>query len=237
MACSCPVCRSGDARDKRLRSSLHVATHNKSILIDAGPDLRQQVLRAGIEWVDALLLTHAHRDHLGGLGELRSLVLKHKQAIPLYASAYVLECIRKEFAYLFTKKTQQAVSNFKIFPIEGHALNVNCLTVVPIQVYHHALPIWGFRIGELTYITDAKVIAEEEVAKMRGTTVLVVNALQQAPHPSHFNLKEAITLAQTVNAKVTYLTHISHHLGFYQAVSKKLPRNIHLAYDGLRFNV
>jgi len=237
IACSCPTCHSSDSKDKRLRSSIYLTQHDTSILIDSGPDLRQQVLSAGIERLDALLLTHGHRDHTGGLSEMRSFVFKHEKEIPLYASAHVLECLQQEFTYLFARTPHQEISNFELHTIENCPFQIENLTVVPIRVYHHTLPIWGFRLGELTYITDAKSIAEEEIAKIRGTTVLIVNALQREPHLAHFSLTEAIALAQQVNAKVTYLTHISHCLGFHKKVSKELPRGIYLAYDGLKVSL
>jgi phosphoribosyl 1,2-cyclic phosphate phosphodiesterase len=195
------------------------------------------LLREKVEQIDALLLTHEHRDHAGGLGEMRSLVLKNKKAIPTYASTQVLACLRRECTYLFEKTPRQEAPNFELYPIENCPFDAEGLTVVPIQVYHNTLPIWGFRIGELTYITDAKFIAEEEITKMKGTTILIVNALQRKLHPAHFNLKEAISLAQQVNAKATYLTHISHHLGLHREVSRELPDGIHLAYDGLKLSL
>lgn len=237
IACSCPTCCSLDAKDQRLRSAIYLTQHGKSILIDSGPDLRQQLLRARTEQIDALLLTHEHRDHTGGIGEMRSLILKNKKAIPIYASTQVLACLRREYDYLFKKTPCQEAPNFELYPIENSPFNVACLTVVPIQVYHKTLPIWGFRIGDLTYITDAKFITEKEITKARGTTILILNALQRKPHSAHFSLEEAIALAQQVNAKATYLTHISHHLGLYQEVSKELPGGIHLAYDGLQLRL
>jgi phosphoribosyl 1,2-cyclic phosphate phosphodiesterase len=237
VACSCPTCCSSDAKDQRLRSSIYLTKRDKGILIDSGPDLRQQLLRARIERIDALLLTHAHRDHTGGLGEMRSLMLKNKKAIPTYASAQVLARLRREFTYLFEKTPCDEVPNFELYPIENLPFDVACLTVVPIQVYHNALPIWGFRVGELTYITDAKFITEKEITKVRGTKLLILNALQKKPHPAHFNLEEAIALAQQVNAKTTYLTHVSHHLGLHQEISGELPGGIYLAYDGLQLRL
>jgi phosphoribosyl 1,2-cyclic phosphate phosphodiesterase len=237
IACSCPTCCSSDARDQRLRSAIYLTKHDKNILIDSGPDLRQQLLRARIEQIDALLLTHEHRDHTGGLGEMRSLILKNKKAIPTYASTQVLACLRREFTYLFEKTPCQEAHNFELYPIKDCPFEVACQTVVPIQVYHNTLPIWGFRIGDLTYITDAKFITEKEITKVRGTAILILNALQRKLHPAHFSLEEAIALARQVNAKVTYLTHISHHLGLHQEVSKELPGGMHLAYDGLQIRV
>ena len=209
----------------------------KSILIDAGPDLRYQALRAGIKQIDILLVTHEHKDHIGGLHEIRSAVLKQKQPIAVYGRDQVLEHIQQEFHYLFTPVSHQREASFELHTIENRSFEALGIAVTPIQVYHNKLSIWGFRIGELTYVTDAKMIPGEEVAKMRGTRVLVVNALRQEPHPAHYNLEEALALAQKVDAEVTYLTHISHQMGLYAGVSEKLPGNVHLAYDGLQLNL
>ena len=168
---------------------------------------------------------------------MRSIIFRQKKSMPLYASARVVAHLQREFTYLFAKTSYQEIPNFKVHSIEHDAFEVKGLTVAPIQVLHNTLPIWGFRIGELAYITDAKVIAEEEVDKIRGITVLIVNALQQEPHPAHFNLQEALVFARKVGARVTYLTHISHLLGCHQEVSKELPSSIRLAYDGLQFSV
>ncbi|MHA7877405.1 MAG: MBL fold metallo-hydrolase [Bacteroidota bacterium] len=237
IACPCPVCHSSNVQDRRLRSAIQLTEHGKHILIDSGPDLRQQILSMGVNRIDALLLTHGHRDHIGGLDELRSFVYKYKKTIPIYASDYVITHLQQAYAYLFARKAYQKAPNFSLHSIENRPFVVEGLTVIPIRVYHDTLPIWGFRIGQLTYITDAKYITEAEVDKIRGTTVLIVNALQRNPHPAHFSLQEAITLAQQVNAPLTYLTHIGHHLGYHQEVSRGLPSNIHLAYDGLQISV
>lgn len=237
VTCGCPTCHSSEAKDRRLRSSIHIATQGISLLIDAGPDLRQQALSWGVDRIDALLFTHEHRDHTGGLNELKSFVFKQKKSIPIYASPHVLACLQQEFSYLFAGSSYAALPNFELHPIENSPLNIAGLTVVPIRVYHDHLPIWGFKVGAFTYITDAKVIPEEEIAKIRGSAVLVVNALQKQPHPAHFSLKEAIALAQQVGAKVTYLTHIGHRLGLHQAIASELPSGIHLAYDGLQISI
>ncbi len=237
IACSCPTCLSSDARDRRLRSSIYLTQHSQSVVIDAGPDLRYQALRAGIKRLDTLLLTHEHRDHTGGLSEVRSFVLKQNQPLTVYARAQVLEHLQRTFNYLFAKAPYQATPNFELHTIEDCIFSVDGLSVVPIQVYHNTLPIWGFRIGQLIYITDAKVIPEVEIAKMRGSTVLVVNALRKESHPAHFSLEEALALAKKVNTEVTYLTHISHQMGLHEAVSKELPANVHLAYDGLQVSL
>ena len=234
ITCSCPTCHSSDPRDHRLRSAVLLTQQDKHILIDAGPDLRYQLLRAEIKGIDALLLTHEHWDHIGGLNELKNSVLRQKQPLAVYARVQVLEQLQQRFNHLFTKLPYQTTPNFELHPIEDHPFEVHGLAVVPTQVYHNTLPIWGFRIGDLTYITDAKVIPEAEIAKLQGTTVLVVNALRKEAHPAHFSLEEALAFARKVNAEVTYLTHISHQMGLYAEVSKELPDNVHLAYDSLQ---
>ena len=237
IACSCPTCHSSDTKDKRLRSSVYLSDRGKSILIDAGPDLRQQALRADINRLDTILLTHGHRDHIGGLDEIRSLVFKYKKSVPLYASDNLLKRLRMECGYLFTRALHQKVSSLDPHPIDDTPFVVNGLTTIPIRIYHDNLPIWGFRIGKFTYITDASAIAEEEIAKVRGTTVLVVNALRKESNHAHFSLSEAIAFAKEVKAEATYLTHISHHMGLHEEVSKELPANVHLAYDGLQLSL
>ena len=168
---------------------------------------------------------------------MQRFVYQQKKPIPIYASAHVFACFQREHSYLFADTPRQVASHFERHCIESAIFEVEGLPVVPIRVYHNTLPILGFRIGDVTYITDAKSIPKKEVAKIRGTTVLIVNALQKEPKPAHFSLGEAIAFAQQVNAKVTYLTHIGHHLGLHQEVSKELPRNIHLAYDGLQVSL
>ncbi|MEM9416787.1 MAG: MBL fold metallo-hydrolase [Bacteroidota bacterium] len=237
ISCTCPTCASADPRDNRLRSSIHLTQQGKNILIDAGPDLRYQALRAGIQEVDALLITHEHRDHTGGLSEIRSTVLRQEQPVAVYARDQVLEHIQRDFHYLFTPTPQHWRPSFELHEIKKRPFEAFGVAVTPIQVYHNTLPIWGFRIDEFTYITDAKVIPEEEIAKLQGTRVLVVNALRKESHPAHFNLEEALALAQKVGAKVTYLTHISHQMGLHAEVSQELPDNVYLAYDGLQLSV
>lgn len=237
MACTCATCCSPDSQDKRLRSSLHLIHEDRSLLIDAGPDLRQQLLRAEIDQVDSILFTHEHRDHTGGLSEADSLVFKQKKPIALYAGARVLERLQQEYAYLFSQSLHPSIPSFELFTIDYRPFGVDNCSVVPIRVIHDKLPIWGFRLGALTYITDAKAIAEEEIAKVRGTRILIVNALQKETDPKHFSLAEAIAFAQQVNAKETYITHISHCMGRHQEVSQELPPHIHLAYDGLRLSL
>ena len=237
VTCQCHVCCSQDPKDQRLRSSLHLHTQGKSILIDPGPDLRQQVLKAQIHHLDALLITHEHRDHIAGLDEVRSFCYQRQQSIPLYSSPQVLKHLVQTHSYLFTPPYSFGKPFFNLHPIGDNPFQVYHCTVEPLPIYHPQLSILGFRIGNLAYITDAKTIPEIAVKKLQGTTHLIVNALQQAPHFAHFSLSEAIAFAQKVDATTTHLTHISHRMGLHQAVEKTLPDRIHLAYDGLQCNV
>lgn len=237
MTCTCHVCRSLDPKDQRLRSSIYLMQQGKSMLIDAGPDVRQQSLRFAVKQLDALLLTHEHRDHTGGLDELQSFARMQAKPIPMYATTRVLAAIQQEYRYLFARKSSPSDIHFVCHAVQDQPFEAVGVPIVPIHVYHQHLPILGFRIGKVAYITDAKVITQKEISKLHGVAVLIVNALQLAPHPAHFSLSETIELAEKVNAQMTYLTHISHRLGTHQSVTKMLPDNVRLAYDGLQIQV
>ena len=237
VACRCEVCCSLDFRDKRLRSSIHLAIDNKSIIIDACPDFRQQVIGEQINSLDAILFTHAHQDHTGGLDDIRGFNFKQKKALPLYARTHVALQLKSTYNYIFAKDAHPGIPRIKVNLIEDKPFSIDHIAVLPIEVLHDRLPILGFRFDNFTYITDANFIAEEALEKIKGSTILVVNALQKEPHKAHFNLKQAIEVAQQVQAKETYLTHISHKLGLHQEISKELPSNIKLAYDGLKIRL
>lgn len=234
VACGCEVCRSTDPRDKRTRSSVLVETEGKAILIDAGPDLRQQMLREGVRDLDAVLLTHEHMDHIVGMDDLRAFTFAHEppRPVPIFADAATITAVRRVFAYAFSGSKYPGMPRFDLHTITREPFLAQGVPVVPVEVMHHYLPVLGFRIGGLTYLTDAKTITGAEKEKIRGSEVLVVNALRKKEHISHFNLEEALALIEEIAPARAYLTHISHLMGLHAEL--KLPTNVHLAYDGLK---
>lgn len=233
IACTCLVCTSGDYRDNRLRTSVLLEVDGKNIVIDSGPDFRYQMLRAGVKHLDAVVFTHEHKDHVAGLDDIRAFNYHQGEAINVYAHQRVQEALKKEFSYIFAHHPYPGVPQIDLFEIGCHPFEVVGVEFIPIEVMHFKLPVLGFRIADFTYITDAKTISDTEKKKIMGTKLLVVNALQQEKHISHFTLQEAIDFAKEIGAESTYFTHISHRLGTHQEVSKQLPEGIELAYDGL----
>nr|WP_121271454.1 MBL fold metallo-hydrolase [Pedobacter schmidteae] len=233
ITCSCAVCQSADHRDKRLRVSVLVETADKTIVIDSGPDFRYQMLRAGVKDLDAILFTHEHKDHVAGLDDIRPFNYLLKKNIDIYATERVQHALKREFSYIFAEVHYPGLPQIDLHTISDQPFYVGETMVVPLSIMHYKLPILGFRIDDFTYITDAKTIADATLEQVKGTRILVVNALQHEQHISHFTLEEAIEFAQKVGAETTYFTHISHNLGLHGAVEKDLPANIKLAYDGL----
>lgn len=233
VGCRCHVCRSEDERDKRLRSSALVEYNGIRMLIDSGPDLRQQLLRSATDRLDAVLFTHEHADHIMGLDDIRAINFKQGKSMPLYATERTEKAIRGVFGYAFAEQKYPGVPMVHFERIGSGPFHVNGQTVVPIHAMHASMPVTGFRFGDLTYLTDVKTIANEELEKVHGSRVLVVNALRMAEHHSHLNLEEALALAAVIGAERTYLTHISHLLGTHAEVSAKLPVGVELACDGL----
>ncbi|QNL21124.1 MBL fold metallo-hydrolase [Hyphobacterium sp. CCMP332] len=234
IGCDCKVCRSLDFRDDRLRSSVHIEDGDTSIIVDSGPDFRQQVLRERIRKMDALLFTHEHKDHTAGMDDIRSFNFLQKKDMPVYARKEVIEQLKREFAYIFENLPYPGIPRIKVEEIENKSFTIGNTEIIPIEVMHMKLPVFGFRFGDITYITDAKTISEKERKKIRGSKVLVLNALHQKEHYSHLNLKEAIALAKDLKAEKAYFTHISHWMGLHEEVEKDLPENMFLAYDGLK---
>lgn len=238
IACECEVCNSLNYKDKRLRSSVHIEFNGVSLVIDTGPDFRQQMLRERIKKVDAILYTHEHKDHTAGMDDVRSFNFRHDMDMPIYGVPRVLDQLKKEFSYVFSDKKYPGVPRVETREINGSDLfEVNGIEVMPIEVMHYKLPVLGFRIADFTYITDANYISENEIEKIKGTKVLVLNALQKKDHISHFTLAEAIELARHINPEITYFTHISHRLGLHKEVMEELPQNIELAWDGLKIEI
>lgn len=237
IGCGCVVCKSADKKDKRLRVSVWVQTADKSIVIDSGPDFRYQMLRAGVDDLDAILYTHEHKDHVAGLDDIRPFNYILKKRIDIYATERVQEALRREFQYIFAETKYHGLPQINLHTITDQNFKVGQTEVVPFEVMHYKLPILGYRIGDFTYITDAKTISDASLAKIKGTKVLVLNALQKESHISHLTFDEAIAMAEKIGAEQTYFTHISHNLGLQEQVSKELPPNIKLAYDGLTIDL
>lgn len=237
IACDCQVCTSPDPCDKRLRVSVLVEENGKSLLIDSGPDFRYQMLRAGVKHLDAILFTHEHKDHIAGLDDVRAFNYRTQKAIDVYAHTRVQSALRREFAYVFSDFKYPGIPQINLHEITGEKLTIAGVEITPIEVMHFLLPVFGFRIGDFTYITDAKTVSEESRQLIRGSKVLVINALQREDHISHFTLSEALEFASEMGAEKTYLTHISHRMGRHEAVSASLPPGVELAYDGLQLQM
>jgi phosphoribosyl 1,2-cyclic phosphate phosphodiesterase len=233
IGCTCEVCRSLDYRDKRLRSSIHIEVDGLSIVVDTGPDFRQQMLREGTSRLDAVLFTHGHRDHLAGLDDVRAFNFLQGVDMPLYATDMVLEQIKSEFHYAFDQNKYPGIPQLQLHTIHEQPFKIGNVTIAPLPVMHMRLPVLGFRVGNLSYITDANFIPDSTYELIKGTEVLILNALQRDKHVSHFNLEEAIVVARKIGAQRTFFTHISHKLGSHKSVQKELPESIALGYDGL----
>jgi len=236
IGCPCRVCQSLDYRDKRLRSSVFISAPPLSLVIDAGPDFRQQMLRERIDKVDAVLLTHFHKDHTAGLDDLRA--YNYAQgAIPLYAHACTMERIKAEYDYAFEETKYPGAPEMTPVVIDDSPFQIKGVTITPLPVMHAQLEVYGFRTGNFCYVTDANFISEETVQKMEGAKVLIINALQREKHISHFNLEEAMAAAKKIGAAQTFFTHIGHKMGLHAEVEKELPPGIQLASDGLCLEV
>ncbi|MCB7479965.1 MBL fold metallo-hydrolase [Christiangramia sediminis] len=232
-----PVCLSDDTKDKRLRVSILISWNNLNILVDCGPDFRQQMLANNVKKLDAIFYTHEHNDHTAGLDDIRPFFFRQGD-IPVYAHKRVLKALRKRFDYIFTTENKYPGAPGVIeHTIENKPFNFHGLTVTPVEFMHNRLQVFGFRVEDFAYLTDLKSIEDEEVEKLRDLKVLVVSALRIEPHHSHFNLEEALEFIKKVKPETAYLTHISHMLGFHEEVEKTLPENVYLAYDNLKIKV
>lgn len=235
--CQCKVCSSLDYRDKRLRSSVHIEVDGKSFIIDSGPDFRQQVLSNQITRLDALIFTHQHKDHIAGMDDVRGFNFSQQKDMPVFATRPVIDQLKQEFAYVFAADKYPGVPRVVVNEIKNQPFKAEGVTFTPVEVLHYKLPVFGYRVKNFTYITDAKSIAEEEKEKMKGTEVLVLNALQHKQHLSHFTLEESLELIDEIKPRQAFLTHISHNLGMHQEVSRMLPAHVHLAFDSLSLEI
>lgn len=233
IACSCEVCRSVDYRDQRLRSSVLIESEGTQLLVDTGPDFRQQMLVNKVSHLEGVLYTHEHKDHTAGLDDIRSFNFKQKMDMPLYGRPSVLAQLKRDYAYMFAENKYPGVASVALHEIENKPFSVNDVEVIPIEVMHYKLPVYGFRVGNMAYITDAKTIADAEREKLKNLDVLVVNALQKKPHISHFTLDEAVEFIAEITPKRAFITHVGHYMGLHKEVQNELPENIYLAYDGL----
>lgn len=237
IGCSCTVCTSADPKDNRLRSSIFVEVGNVNFVIDTGPDFRYQMLREKITKLDAVLFTHGHKDHTAGMDDVRAFNYFQQKEMDVYASVETQEVLRREFQYVFTNAQYPGVPQIKLHEISNNPFTINGVNIIPIRLLHYRMEVFGFRIGDFTYITDANSIAPEEKEKIKGSKVLVLNALRHETHISHFTLSEAISLAQELNCPQTYFTHISHQLGLHEEINRHLPIGIALAFDGLKIEI
>lgn len=235
IACQCAVCRSTDTRDKRLRTSIMIrCDDDTNMVVDTGPDFRYQMLRACVRRLDAVLVTHAHKDHIAGMDDVRAFNYQQQQSIPVYGTVVTHESLKREFYYAFGEQKYPGVPRLELRPIvAGETFRVGTQSIIPIEVMHYQMPVMGFRVGNFAYITDAKTVSDESKALLKGVHTLVVNALQEEPHISHFTKEEAIAFAEDIQATTTYLTHISHRFGKHEDIEKMLPEGVYVAYDGL----
>lgn len=237
IACPCAVCQSADAKDKRLRTSILIEESGKTFVIDTGPDFRQQMLNSNVKNLDAVIFTHEHKDHTAGFDDIRAFNFVNKKKMEVYASADVQKAIRREFHYIFSDFKYPGIPQINLHLLENKPLTIEGVGFIPIEVMHYKLPVFAFRVGDLTYITDANSISEKEKEKIKGSRVIIINALRRDPHISHFTLDQAVELIKELAPEKAYLTHISHQLGLHEEVQKELPDNIELAFDGLKIQL
>ena len=234
IGCKCDVCISPDPRDKRLRSSVMIEKDGKTLIIDTGPDFRQQMLREHVVNVDAILFTHEHKDHTAGMDDIRAFNFLKQKPMDVYAEERVQNSLRQEFAYVFAEKKYPGVPQVSLHTIDSNPFEADGVAVVPIRAMHYRLPILGFRIGDFTYLTDINFVSVEEKKKIVGSRYIAITGLHKERHLSHFNVREAIDFLEEFEPEKGYITHCSHRLGLYKDVQPELPLNIVLAFDGLR---
>ena len=235
MACTCKVCQSNNPKDNRLRTSALIEVDGKNLVIDCGPDFRQQMLRENVTFLDAVLITHEHQDHIAGLDELRSFIFRQDKSMPIYAEERVVTNIKQRFPYAFSQSPYPGAPSFKMHNINSGDLHIEGVEIEAIRVQHGKLPILGYKIGSFAYITDVNDIPDKSKALLGNLDVLVLDALHHRPHHSHYNVHEALAVLEELKPEKAYLTHISHDMGLHDEITNQLPENIELAYDGQQF--
>ena len=233
IACDCEVCTSENPKDNRLRTSVLIEVENQTIVIDTGPDFRQQMLRGNVQKLDAIVFTHQHKDHVAGLDDVRAFNHKFQKDIDLYCTAEVEEALIREFPYVFSTYKYPGVPEVKIHNIKNEPFTISGVKVLPIEALHYKLSVFGYRIKDFVYLTDISAITEKEKEKMKGAKVIVLDALRKTPHISHLSMQQAVDLLEELQPKKGYLIHISHLMGLHNEVIKELPHFIKLAHDGL----
>jgi phosphoribosyl 1,2-cyclic phosphate phosphodiesterase len=237
IACGCYICTSADEKDKRLRSSILVESKTTTLVVDTTPDFRTQMLRANVKKLDAVIFTHPHKDHVAGLDDIKAYNFFQHKPMDVYANKLTQDALLREFPYIFTEDKYPGIPSVHLHTITHESFIVGDIPVTPIWVHHLKMPVLGFRFGDFTYITDANRIDEEEKEKIKGSKILVVNALRKKEHISHFTLQQAIDLENELKIPKGYFTHMSHQLGRHEEINNELPSNIRLAYDGLQINI
>ena len=232
IACNCEVCLSNDYRDNRLRSSVMVEIDNKTIVIDTGPDFRQQMLREKVQKVDAVIFTHEHKDHVAGMDDVRAYNHKWKQDVQVYCSNRVEEALKREYHYIFSGDNYPGIPKINMNIIDNNEFDISGVKIIPISVLHYKMPVFGFRIKNFVYLTDVSFIPEDEKYKLKDLDLLIIDSLRKKKHISHFNLEESLDLINEVKPKRSLFTHISHYMGKHKELTQELPKNIAPGYDG-----
>ena len=233
IGCKCQVCVSGDEKDKRLRASVLIELEGTTLVIDTGPDFRQQMLRTRVDKLDAVLFTHEHRDHIAGLDDIRAYNFTQQKPMDVYAEDRVFRALNYEFPYIFAEKKYPGVPQLNVNIISTFEFQINGISILPIRAMHYRLPVLGYRIGQFAYITDANYISEDEMEKLIGVKFLVINALRKEKHISHYTLEQALQVIRQLSPKRAYITHISHQMGLHTEVQTELPPNVILSFDEL----